>query len=119
MAKADRLERLDNRRAELEEEYLQALVAALQQSAAGSWGLFSHNPKDRAAMAKWAGPVEELCDLGQAIGRMREDLGLEPFALHQEFEAARGPVASTAPGEPKQARAWLDRLGAPAQSDGS
>ena len=113
MAKADRLERLDIRRAELEEEYLAALVSALQLAAAGSWGLFGHNPKDRAALAKWAGPVEELCDLGQAIDRMRDDLGLEEFALHEEFEASRGPVASTAPGEPKQARAWLDRLGMP------
>jgi len=113
MAKADRLERLDTRRAELEADYLAALVSALQRSAAGSWGLFGHNPKDRAATAKWAGPVEELCDLGQAIDRMRDDLGLEPFALHQEFEASRGPVSATAPGEPKQARAWLERLGFP------
>jgi hypothetical protein len=52
-----------------------------------------------------------LCDLGQDIDRMRGDLGLEKFALHQQFEASRGPVAATAPGEPKQARAWLDRLG--------
>ena len=112
MAKADRLERLDVRRAELEAEYMVALVGALQRSAAGSWGLFAHN-KDRAALAKWARPVEELCDLGQAIDRMRHDLGLERFPLHQEFEASRGPVSSTAPGEPRQARAWLDRLGEP------
>jgi hypothetical protein len=112
MAKADRLERLDIRRAELEAEYRELLVSALQKTAAGSWGLFGHN-KDRAALAKWAGPVEELCDLGQAIDRMRGDLGLERFALHEEFEASRGPVASTAPGEPRQARAWLDRLANP------
>jgi hypothetical protein len=112
MAKADRLERLDKRRAELEEEYMAALVSALQRSAAGSWGLFGHT-KDRAALAKWAKPVEELCDLGQAIDKMRDDLGLEPFRLHEEFEGSRGPVSSTAPGEPKQARAWLDRLGEP------
>lgn len=118
MAKADRLERLDIRRAELEEEYLAALVSALQLAAAGSWGLFGQNPKDRAALAKWAGPVEELCDLGQAIGKMRDDLGLEPFALHQEFEASRGPVASTAPGEPRQAKAWLDRLDISPQTNG-
>ena len=112
MAKADRLERLDIRRAELEAEYLAALVSALQRSAAGSWGLFGHKP-DRAALAKWGPVVEELCDMGQAIDRMRDDLDLEPFALHQEFEESRGPVASTAPGEPRQARAWLDRLGEP------
>lgn len=111
MAKADRLERLDARRAELEQEYLAALVIALQRSAAGSWGLFGHIPKDRAAITKWSGPVEEICDLGQAIDRMRDDLGLEPFALHQEFEASRGPAHATAPGEPRQAREWLARLG--------
>lgn len=110
MAKADRLERLDLRRAELEAEYLAALIAALERCAAGSWGLFAHNKPDRAATAKWAAPVGELCDLGQAIDRMRGDLGLGPFALHQEFEQSRGPVASTAPGEPRQAREWLDRL---------
>ena len=109
MAKADRLERLDLRRAELEAEYLAALIAALERSAGGSWGLFAHKP-DRASTAKWAAAVGELCDLGQAIVRMRGDLGLEPFALHQEFESSRGPVASTAPGEPPQAREWLDRL---------
>ncbi|MEO6718010.1 MAG: hypothetical protein ABIM50_12280 [Novosphingobium sp.] len=119
MAKADRLERLDTRRSELETEYRDLLVHALQKASAGSWGLFGHNPKDRAAVAKWTGPVEELCDLGQAIDKMRDDLGLEPFALHQEFEASLGPVAATAPGEPKQARAWLDRLGLSADaSDG-
>lgn len=110
MAKADRLERIDIRRAELEEEYQAALVTALQTTAAGSWGLFGHK-QDRAAVAKWAPVVAELCDIGQAIDKLRGDLGLERFALHREFEAARGPVASTAPGEPKQAREWLDRLG--------
>jgi hypothetical protein len=112
MAKADRLERLDIRRAELECEYRAALVSALQTTAAGSWGLFAHK-HDRAAVAKWAPIVAELCDMGQAIDKLRGDLGLERFALHREFEASRGPVASTAPGEPKQAREWLARLGAP------
>lgn len=112
MAKADRLERLDNRRVELEVEYREALIAALERCAAGSWGLFAHT-KDRAAEAKWAPTVTELCDAGQEIDDMRDKLGLEPFALHGEFEASRGPVPSTAPGEPKQAAAWLRRLGKP------
>lgn len=118
MAKADRLERLDSRRGELEAEYRELLVHALQKASSGSSGLFGHNPKDRASLTKWAGPVEELCDLGQAIDKVRDDLGLEPFALHQEFEASRGPVASTAPGETRQAKAWLARLGVPVDSGG-
>ena len=111
MAKADRLERLDLRREELEGEYRAALITALQTAATGSWGLFGHK-NDRAAVAKWASVVAELCDIGQAIDKLRGDLGLDRFALHREFEASRGPVASTAPGEPKQAREWLLRLGA-------
>ncbi len=111
MAKADRLERLDARRVELEADYLTALTGALGKAAAGSWGLFGHNGKDRAATSKWAPIVEELCDMGREIERMRDDLAMEPFGLHREFEASRGPVSPTAPGEPKQARAWLDRLG--------
>lgn len=110
MAKADRLERLDIRRAELEAEYLDVLVSALQKAAAGSWGLFAHNP-DRWSRAKWAPDVEQLCDMGQAIDHLRGDLGMEPFPLHQEFEESRGPVPSNAPGEPRQAKEWLNRLG--------
>jgi hypothetical protein len=109
MAKAQRLERMDHRRTELESEYREFLVAALREAAAGSWGLFDHN-QDRSARAKWAATVTELCDRGQEIDRLRADLGLERFALHQQFEASRGPVPSTAPGEPKQARAWLGQL---------
>ena len=109
MAKAQRLERLDARRIELEAEYEQALIDALRRSAAGLWGLFDHNG-DRWMRANWAPTVTDLCDRGRELDRIRDDLGLEPFALHAEFEASRGPVAPNAPGEPKQAQAWLDRL---------
>jgi hypothetical protein len=111
MAKADRLERLDVRREEMESDYRAALIAALQTTAAGAWGLFDHN-KDKAARAKIAPVLANLCDMAEDIDDLRGQLGLEPFALHGEFMAARGPVPSSAVGEPKQARAWLDRLGA-------
>ncbi len=112
MARADRLERLDSRRVELEAEYRTALIAALEKTAAGTWGFFGHNSKDRWAVATWAPLVTDMCDKGTAIDQMRSDLGLQPFALHAEFEASRGPVPSNAPGEPKQAKLWLERLGA-------
>jgi hypothetical protein len=110
MARADRLERLEARRVELEAEYTDALVAALQSTAAGTWGLFGHQ-QDRAAQARAEPILAELADLADTIDAAREQLFMEPFALHQEFLAARGKVASNAVGEPKQARAWLDRLG--------
>lgn len=109
MAKADRLARLDERRLELEAEYHAALVAALRTTASGKWGLFDHQ-SDRHARAAVAPVVEALTDLGDAIESARDHLGLEPFDLHRQFLASRGPVASQAVGEPKQAQAWLARL---------
>lgn len=118
MAKADRLERLDIRRGELEAEYLETLIAALQVTAAGAWGLFDHN-QDRWTRAKIAPVVENLGELSRTIDSLREALSLEAFGLHQEFLASRGPVASSAVGEPKQAQAWLEKLRAHLPTDGS
>ena len=110
MARADRLDRADRLRQMLEDEYRQHLIVALQNAAAGHWGLFDHQ-QDRHARAKVAPVIERLTDLAAEIDEQRDLLGLEPFALYAEFIAARGPVKSTAVGEPKQARAWLERLG--------
>ena len=110
MARADRLARLDERRIELEAEYLATLTAALERTAGGVWGLFGHN-SDRNMQAKAAPDLEALNDLAEAIEDARERLGLEAFELHREFLAARGkPKNPSAVGEPKQARAWLERL---------
>lgn len=110
MAKADRLARLDERRIELEAEYRAVLIAALERTAGGVWGLFDHQ-QDRHARAKAAPAVESLNDLAEEISEARDRLGLEPFALHREFVAVRGkPRSPSAVGEPKQAKAWLDRL---------
>jgi hypothetical protein len=109
MAKADRLERMDSLRAERENDYRAALIEALTTAAGGSWGLFGHT-KDRHAQAKWAPVLEGLQELADEIETMREKLMMEPFELHAEFLAARGPVPSNAPGEPKQATAWLAKL---------
>lgn len=109
MAKADRLNRLDDRRAELEAEYLEALIAALRVAASGKWGLFDHNP-DRQARARTAPVIENLAEIGDAIDKIRGQLDMPLFALQQEFLAARGPVNADAVGEPKQAKEWLDRL---------
>ena len=109
MAKADRLARLDDRRIELEAEYREALIAALRVTAAGKWGLFGHTA-DRAARAATAPVLDELAEIGEAIDKARAQLDMPPFALQQEFLASRGRVSPQAPGEPKQAQAWLDRL---------
>ncbi|MES2337318.1 MAG: hypothetical protein V4537_04390 [Pseudomonadota bacterium] len=111
MAKADRLERMDERRLELEAEYRATLIAALRIAAAGKWGLFGHT-RDRAARAAFAPTLASLDETAEAIDGIRRRFGMAPFALHPEFLASRGPVGPNAPGEPKQALAWLQTLGA-------
>jgi hypothetical protein len=111
MAKADRLERLDARRLELEAEYLAELTAALRLTAAGKWGMFDHRD-DRTTRATIAPVLERLGEIGKEIDAARAQLGLSPFELQQEFLASRGKPSPQAPGEPKQAQAWLDRLAA-------
>jgi hypothetical protein len=116
VARADRLERLDRRREGLEEDYREALIAALKVTAAGSWGLFDHR-QDKHDRARAAPAVTELEELADEIATLREQLMIdEPFAMHKEFVAARGPVRAQAVGEPKQARAWLERLAKEAEA---
>ena len=113
MAKADRLERLDARRIELEAEYRAALIAALRDTVAGQWGLFGHKwtPQTGARIAPVLPSLQEMAD---EIDAIRARFFMEPFALHPEFLAARGPVGPNAVGEPKQAALWLARLEADA-----
>jgi hypothetical protein len=109
MAKADRLNRLDERRMELEVDYTEALLAALRTTASGKWGLFDHQA-DRRTREKIAPIIENLAEIGDTIDRLREQLLMSPFELQREFLRSRGPVNADAVGEPKQAQAWLDRL---------
>jgi hypothetical protein len=110
MAKADRLERLDTRRIDLEAEYTAALIEALRVTAAGKWGLFDHK-SDRLARAAAKPVIDHLTELAEAIDAARDQLAMDPFALHHEFLAARGPASPQAVGEPKQAAQWLAQLG--------
>jgi sugar phosphate isomerase/epimerase len=109
MARADRLERLDRKRCDLEADYIAALVDALEQTAAGSWGLFDHQ-QDRSARARVAPVIATLAELAEDIDEARNGLSMEPFTLHAQFLAERGKPEPNAVGEPKQARAFLARL---------
>ncbi len=109
MAKIDRLERLDQRRADLEVEYRGTLIAALERTIAGKPGLFNHRA-DKREQAAVAPVIDELRRIGDAIDAIRAQLMVEPFALHRDFFDARGPVAPSAVGEPRQARQWLDQM---------
>lgn len=109
MARAARLERLDAHRVELETAYRAALIAALRTTA-GRFGLFDHH-QDKDTRKRAAAVVDPIVTLGEEIDEMRSQLGIEPFALHQEFLASRGrPKSPQAVGEAKQAQQWLNRL---------
>ena len=110
MARGARLERLDEHRTELEAEYRAALIAARRVKASGKLGLFV--PKQaKAARLRMAARGDPIVALGEEIDEMRSQLGIEPFALHEEFLASRGkPKSPQAVGEAKQAQAWLSRL---------
>ena len=109
MARADRLERLDRKRCDLEVLYTAALVEALEQTVAGAWGLFDHR-QDRNDRTRVAPVIAQLAELAEEIDEARDGLGMEPFALHTQFLAERGKPHANAVGEPKQARAFLIRL---------
>lgn len=111
MARADRLERLDRKRSDLEADYTAALVEALEATAAGSWGLFDHR-QDRTDRARVAPLIARLAELAEEIDEAREGLNMEAFTLHTQFLAKRGKPGAEAVGEPRQARAWLEQLGA-------
>ena len=104
----DKLERLSLQVDELERQYRAILTKALTDCTSGRWGLFGHNEHHDA----YRGPDElaELRELAQGINQLRARISEGPFPLHEEFEAARGPAGANAPGEPKQAQAWLERL---------
>ncbi len=109
MAKADRLARLDERRAEMELEYRDMLIAALRRAATGQRGLFGHD-QDKRTIAAATPMIQELSELGDDIDQARDQLSMPPFDLHRDFLASRGPVKAHAVGEAKQAQAWLAKL---------
>jgi len=101
-------ERLTARIETLEREYRSLLTQALTDCAAGRWGLFGHN--EHLSGQDTPAELARLQDLARTIDQQRARTGEPPFALHQTFEIDRGPADPNAPGEPKQAQAWLQRL---------
>jgi methylphosphotriester-DNA--protein-cysteine methyltransferase len=106
MARADRLERMENLRLDLETEYRAALIAALE---AAPRGLLDPS-QDKATLAKVTPVLEALEEQADAIDELRDKLGLEEFALHRDFLARRKPAKAHEVGEAKQIRAWLEQL---------
>ena len=105
-----RIDRLETRLAAAETLYRECLIGALEECASGRWGLFGHNGYTEENERFRPPAVGELQKLADEIDGLRAQLGQPPFPLHERFRAARGPQDANAPGEPKQARRWLDEL---------
>jgi hypothetical protein len=104
----NKTERLSRQLDELEREYRELLIRALNGCAGGRWGLFGHN--EHLHLNHVPPDLVELRELAGAISRVRNRIGMAPFPLHEAFEAARGRSKPNAVGEPKQAEAWLRQL---------
>lgn len=97
--------------AALEREYRTKLIAALQDCAAGQWGLFGTQDHFNVEGLKFSEAARALLVLGEEICAIRARTGGDRFALHDEFVASRGRRSdANEPGEPKRAKAWLERL---------
>lgn len=104
-----RVERLERKLRLLEADYRKVLVKALTECAEGRWGLFGQN--EHLDVGHLPKALEELRALARVIDEIRLQIGDVPFPLHLEFESARGRGDENAIGEPRLARAWLERLG--------
>jgi hypothetical protein len=105
MGKAERLsQQIDL----MEAEYLSKLRDALHKCAEGEWGLFGQN--DHHGYNQSSGALVNLRDTAASINALRQRLGEPSYALHDDFEAARGIGDSNQLGEPRLAQAWLKRL---------
>ena len=101
-----------------EATYVAVLRAALEECAAGRWGLFGQNPGTDGDDRYRPTALDELRALAKDIDAMRGKLGFDPFALHARFESLRGRRDENQPGEPKVARQTARRTSiAPSPGD--
>ena len=107
MSRSSRQSKSECRLAQLETEFVEKLVTALRECAAGRWGVFGQN--DRVFSVRSSGP--ELVALGEKIRELRAELGrlevFEPYQRFLHYRAMRGP---NIPGEPKLATLLLQEI---------
>jgi len=108
-----RRDRAEARLAALEAAYLDLLVSALKDCAAGAWGLLSEpaGPSSREMQRHQPAAVADLEALARAIADARDQLGYaEPFEPHVRLVLERTTRDQNQPGEPARALLWLSRL---------
>lgn len=117
MGRARRLERLERELSLLEAEFRLKLLAALEECAAGKWGLFGKNDEVLAHESKQirerlkSESATVLIEIGEKILEVRRQLGMtDQFALYERFSQLRASRGPNTPGELTLAQTWLDEL---------
>ena len=104
-----------NRLKELEADFEKLLVPVLEECAGGRWGLFGQNdhPDGSKYFFDWPA-ADELKDRAKQIRTLQEEFG-QSNSLVERFLNYCSLRGANVPGEPKLAKALLDRIrsGAP------
>jgi len=94
------------------------LIAALNECAAGKWGVFGRNdaviedqPKPLREVLRSSESAQLIRD-GESIRELRQELGfVDPFLPFERYLHFRQMHAANSPGEPKLAAELLAELG--------
>lgn len=118
MSRASRRKKLEAQLHMLEDRFLNDLVAAVRECAAGKWGVFGQND---SVIERQPKPLREtlrsysaarLIEDGETIRRLRHELGYhEPFSPFERYLHYRQMRSANSPGEPKLAAQFLAELG--------
>ncbi len=117
MSRAARREKLEARLNQLESDFRELLLEALNRCASGEWGVFGQND----AVLKGYSPAiyarlkseaaEGLFQLGDEVNELRTSLGIqETFYLFDRYLEYRQRRSSNHLGEPKLAAEFLTEL---------
>jgi hypothetical protein len=114
MVSKARTERLDAERELLESAYLEALKVALDECAAGKWGLFGQNDGllPRHLEERWrSDSCRKLDVLGEELSSLRSRLGYhDDFWPVKRLKQLRAGFHSKTLGEAKLAAAFINEL---------
>jgi hypothetical protein len=117
MSRATRRQKLEAKLSQIEGEFRELLLQALNRCASGEWGMFgqndavlqAHSPALYARLKSRS--ADKLLELGQQISDLRTTLGIqESFHLFARYLEYRDRRSSNALGEPKLAAQFLAEL---------
>jgi hypothetical protein len=96
--------------ASLKAEFRDLLIRCLEHCAGGAWGLFGAYDSIEMGRVRLTWPeADQLCELADSIQSILAQSG-ERDPLCDAYVELRAPHGANKPGEPKLAKALLDRI---------